>query len=159
MADHTASAPELDSDHARLLCVSFRSLLGRDLLPNGLPANTNGLAHSLYEAPQIVLSHDTSDDPRLTYANKAAQVLWEMTWKDLIGLPSRETAEPQHRGQRSAMFDDMRQKGFTENYEGVRISATGKRFLIQNAIIWTLFDEDGVRCGEAATFTDVTPLP
>lgn len=159
MADHTANAPELDSDHARLLSASFKALLGRDLLPDGLPEAPNALAQALYDAPQIILSHDTSEDPILTYANKAAQRLWEMPWEDLIGLPSRKTAEPQHRDQRSAMFEDMRQKGFTENYEGVRISATGKRFLIQNAIIWTLYDTNGVKQGEAATFSDVTPLP
>lgn len=159
MADQAATAPELDSAHARLLSTSFKALLGRDLLPDSLPDDADALARALYHAPQIILSHDTSDDPRLTYANRAAQALWEMSWDELIGLPSRKTAEPQHRGQRSAMFDDMRKKGFTENYEGVRISATGKRFMIQNAIIWTLFDDSGVKRGEAATFSDVTPLP
>lgn len=159
MANQTVGKPELDSDHARLLTGSFKALLGREILPGSLPRDPTALAQALYHAPQIILSHDTSDDPRLTYANKAAQALWEMSWGDLIGLPSRKTAEPKHRGQRSEMFDDMRRKGFTENYEGVRISATGKRFMIQNAIIWTLYDENGVKCGEAATFSDVTPLP
>lgn len=158
MADHADGKPDLDSDHARLLCRSFKALLGRDILPEGLPKGGPALAQALYDAPQIILSHDTSDDPRLTYANKAAQALWEMTWDELIGLPSRKTAEPQHRGQRSDMFDEMRQKGFTEHYEGVRISATGKRFMIKNAIIWTLFDDKGIKRGEAATFSDVKHL-
>jgi hypothetical protein len=52
------------------------------------------------------------------------------------------------------MFAEMRAKGFIENYSGVRISATGQRFEIQNAIIWPLISENGTIRGEAATFTD-----
>lgn len=153
----TATHPWHDTTHAQRLCRSFKSLLRKNLLPD-LETGTD-LAQALYQAPQIILSHNTDDDPKLTYANLAAQSLWEMSWDDLIGTPSRKTAEPQHRGQRAAMFDDMRLKGFTEKYEGERVSATGKRFLIQNAIIWTLHDENGVKCGEAATFSQFTLLP
>jgi len=146
-----------DVTHAQVLTQSFKALLGRDLLMSP-PTPSQDLAQALYEAPQIILSHDTSADPRLTYANRAAQALWEMSWVDLVGLPSRKTAEPQHRNQRAAMFEEMRQNGFIENYEGVRISATGKRFLIQKAVIWTLYDDQNQKCGEAATFTDMTPI-
>jgi hypothetical protein len=133
------------STHADLLITSFQRLLGRPLAAN---------PEALYRADAVVLSHDGAADPVLTYGNLTAQRLWGMGWDQLTKLPSRLTAEPAHRAQRDAMFAEMRSKGFIENYSGVRISATGQRFEIQNAIIWPLIDEDGIKRGEAATFTD-----
>lgn len=69
-------------------------------------------------------------------------------------MPSRLTAEPAHRDQCDAMFAEMRQRGFVENYAGVRISATGRRFEIRDAVIWSLADAKGVKRGEAAMFRD-----
>lgn len=158
MAAEHPTRPHLDPAHAQVLCRSFKALLGRDLVDGCSLASPEECANALYNAPQIILSHDTSDDPCLTYANRAAQILWDMSWDDLIGLPSRKTAEPQHRDQRAAMFETMRKRGVVENYEGIRVSGTGKRFMIRNATIWTLTDDRGQKCGEAATFTDVTPL-
>lgn len=131
--------------HAELLAMSFQRLLQRPLLEGAT-------AQALYQAPFPILSHDGAADPVLTYGNLAAQALWEMPWEKLTSMPSRLTAEPAHRDQRDAMFAQMRQKGVIENYAGVRISATGKRFEIQNAVIWTLFDAQGQKCGEAACF-------
>ena len=48
-------------EHARLLLDSHRALLKRDLLV--LPAMEIGRA--LYEAPMVVLAHDTEEWPRL----------------------------------------------------------------------------------------------
>ncbi len=137
--------------HANLLMHSYQRFTGRALL-------AEADAKSLYHAPFPVLSHNTADDPILTYGNLAAQRLWEMDWEALTQLPSRLTAEPMHRDQRSDMFEQMRTKGWIANYEGIRISATGKRFRIKNAIIWTVTDRAGQRIGEAATFKDYTPL-
>jgi hypothetical protein len=132
---------EFQSAHAALLMASFEAATGRALLPGAD-------ARRLYHAPF----------PVLTYGNLAAQALWEMDWAQLTSMPSRLTAEPGHRGQRDAMFAQMREKGCIENYAGVRISATGKRFEIREAVIWRLVDADGVLRGEAATFRDYLPL-
>ncbi len=141
--------PTPDNDfqaaHVALLQRSFRQYLGRDL-------HSKGAARAIYDAPFPVLSHNTAADPVLTYGNLAAQRLWEMNWATLTTMPSRLTAEPQHRDTRAAMFDRMRQQGFIDDYTGVRISASGRRFEIQNAVIWSLADADGVKQGEAATF-------
>lgn len=133
--------------HASLLMSSFETLLGRPLIEMSD-------AQALYHAPFPVLSHNTAADPVLTYGNLAAQQLWEMGWDALTALPSRLTAEPAERAQRDAMFAEMRDKGFIENYAGIRISATGKRFEIRNAIIWPLHGSDGTKLGEAATFRE-----
>ena len=49
--------------------------------------------------------------------------------------------------------------GFVDDYRGVRISGTGKRFLIEQAIIWNLVNNEGDRVGQAATFSDWKSLP
>lgn len=139
------------ADHAALMAGSFQRILGRPLFDDTA-------AEALYHAPFPILSHDGAEDPVLTYGNLAAQNLWEMGWEQLTAMPSRLTAEPQHRGQRAGMFAQMRAQGFIDNYAGVRISATGKRFEIRNAIIWPLLDEAGVKRGEAATFRDYACL-
>ncbi|MEJ2035854.1 MAG: MEKHLA domain-containing protein [Maritimibacter sp.] len=144
-----APAPEnaFQAAHAGLIMESFARLLGRPLL-------ADADAKALYHADLIVLSHDGADDPVLTYGNLAAQRLWEMSWEALTALPSRLTAEPTEQALRDAMFAQMREKGFIEDYAGIRISATGKRFEIRNAVIWPLLDEDGGKHGEAACFAD-----
>ena len=67
-------------------------------------------------------------------------------------MPSRKTAEPVERSERADMLKRGLQKGFIEDYQGIRITTTGKRFYIENAIIWNLQNDDGVRIGQAATF-------
>jgi len=42
------------------------------------------------------------------------------------------------------------EQGYIDNYSGVRISKTGKRFLLQNAIAWNLIDAQGGYRGQAA---------
>lgn len=133
--------------HSDLLLSSFAKVTGRRLLEGGG-------GEALYQAPFPVLSHNTDADPILTYGNLAAQKLWEMGWDQLTSMPSRLTAEPAHRGQRDAMFAEMRAKGFISNYAGVRISASGRRFEIRNAVIWPLLGPEGEKLGEAATFQD-----
>lgn len=140
------------ADHAALMAASFLSLLSRPLL--AAPIAEVPTAEALYHAPFPILTHDGAADPVLTYGNLAAQALWELPWDQLTALPSRLTAEPAHRAQRDAMFAEMRAKGFIENYAGVRISATGRRFEIRNAVIWPLKGADGLQRGEAATFQD-----
>jgi hypothetical protein len=39
-------------------------------------------------------------------------------------------------------------RGFIDDYAGVRIARTGRRFLIQRATVWNLTDDQGQRCGD-----------
>ena len=43
--------------------------------------------------------------------------------------------------------------GYIDDYRGVRISATGKRFMIEEAVVWNLIDAAGGHHGQAATFS------
>ena len=43
-------------------------------------------------------------------------------------------------------------RGYIDDYSGVRISRTGRRFLIERATVWNLTDDRDQLCGQAATF-------
>ena len=142
--------------HALLLLDSFARLLGRDLVPR--TGTAAGQAERLFRAPFVVVSHGIESDPLLTYGNAAALALWEMDWATFIGTPSRLTAEPVHRDERARLLERTRRDGFVDDYAGVRISRTGKRFRIEQAIVWNVVDAAGVLRGQAATFDRWTPL-
>jgi MEKHLA domain len=99
-----------------------------------------------------VVSHGTQSDPVLNYGNQVALDLWEMDWTMFTQTPSRSTAEPVNQAVREVMMAQVLRQGFVENYRGVRISSSGRRFEIDRATIWNLTDLYGQPCGQAATF-------
>jgi len=137
-------------DWSQLLLNSFRHWTGRDLLERvGDPAYQ---AHALFLSPFIVISHGTEEDPIINYGNQVAIELWETTWEDLTRTPSRLTAEPINRAEREWMLEQAKVRGYLDTYQGVRVTSTGRRFLVENAIIWNVVDAAGQRVGQAATF-------
>ena len=135
---------------------SFKRLVGRDLItPTG---DDEGDCRALFEAPFALLSHGVQDDPILNYGNHIALQLWEMDFSRFTQMPSRLTAEPMLREERQRLMETAARKGFIDDYAGVRISASGKRFLISDVILWTVSHPDGSRPGQAATFDTWTPL-
>ena len=101
-----------------------------------------------------VLAHDGGPEPKLTYANAAALGLWDAPWDDLVGLPSRLTAPIAEQAERSLALNKAKSEDAIEGYSGIRISRKGRRFMIQNARIWTLWDEQQQACGQAASFSN-----
>ena len=136
--------------HLQRLVNSFRHFSGRDFI--ALPPNTD-LVHFLHEAPFALVSHGTEADPIFNYANKTAQRLWEMDWDEFTSTPSRLSAEPMRREEREQLLHQVAQFGFAENYEGIRISKTGKRFWIRNTTVWNVLDEQGHYIGQAASYS------
>lgn len=110
-------------------------------------------ADRLYRAPAVVVSHGPQDDPLLNYANQVALDLWEMSWEELTRTPSRLTAEPVNRDERASMLAEASANGYIANYRGVRISKTGRRFLVEDAVVWNVLDGSGMHVGQAATFS------
>ena len=108
----------------------------------------------IYRAPFVVLSHDTAQDPIFNYANLIGQRLFEMTWADFMVTPSRYSAEPLARSERLRLFDRVASIGFIDDYRGIRISRTGRRFRIDKATVWTVRDEAGNFAGQAAMFSE-----
>ncbi|MBH0209299.1 MAG: MEKHLA domain-containing protein, partial [Nitrospira sp.] len=109
-------------------------------------------AHALFDAPFVVVSHGADPDPILNYGNRAALELWEMTWEQFTQTPSRLTAEPLNQEERAAMLGIAGRQGYFEGYRGVRISSSGRRFLVEDATVWNVLDPAGRRIGQAATF-------
>lgn len=136
--------------HSAVLARSFRRFTGRELLP-GL-FNPEGLARNLFQSPFVLVSHGTETDPILNYGNAAALALWEMPWEEFTSTPSRLTAEAPNRAERARLLAAVAADGFIDDYSGVRISKTGRRFRIAQATVWNLVTESGDPCGQAATF-------
>ncbi len=99
-----------------------------------------------------MVSHGTEADPVLNYGNAAALALWEMSWDELTRTPSRLTAEAPNREERARLLGAVTQHGFIDDYSGIRISKTGRRFRIAQATVWNLLSETGQPCGQAAMF-------
>ena len=80
--------------------------------------------------------------------------LWQMDWEILTTMPSRLTAEPMHRDERAEFLRRVREKGFIDDYSGIRISSIGRRFRIRQATVWNVTDALGDYAGQAATFSN-----
>lgn len=141
---------------AELIVASHQRLVRRALLPPDSTADD--LARRLYQAPFCVLAHDTAPDPVFFYANLAAQQRFEMCWRDMVRLPSRLSAEPLLREERARLLACVRRQGFIDDYAGIRISASGRRFMIHRATVWNLVDADGRALGQAAAFSEWSPV-
>ena len=113
----------------------------------------------LFHSPCIVASHGMEDDPVLNYGNQVALNLWIMDWKQFTQTPSRLTAEPINREERARMLEQAKTQGYIADYRGVRISSTGKRFQVDQAIIWNIQKPDGTALGQGATFSTWRFLP
>lgn len=116
-------------------------------------------AQELFAAAEVVLAHDGSDPrqdpgPRLIYANRSALRLWRRCWTEMVGMPSRLTAEPAQRPARSEALAEALRGGGIRDYGGIRIDSRGRRFQIRGARIWSLIDADGRSSGQAAAFAD-----
>lgn len=143
--------------HAQRLLDSYRRWLNQDLISReGSPQEQ---AQRLFLADFVVVSHGTEADPILSYANQCGLELWEMDLPTLLLTPSRLTAEPMHRDERARLLERTQRQGYVDDYQGIRISHTGHRFQIHQAIVWNLLDENDQPVGQAATFSRWTPLP
>ena len=138
-----------------LLLDSFRRWTGRDLL---MRTGRSEDAQTLYVAPFVVVSHGIEPDPVLNYGNRFALELWETDWESFTRTPSRLTAEPVNQAERERMLAQAAARGFINDYQGVRITRTGRRFLVENALVWNVVEPDGTRVGQAASFSRWTFL-
>lgn len=138
--------------HTQILLDSYRRWVGSELIDRtGSPAEQ---AERLFLAPFVVVSHGTQSDPILNYGNQTALRLWDMDIPILLQTPSRYTAEPMHRDERAQLLERTSRDGYVDDYQGIRISSTGRRFRIDRATVWNLVDAAGQRVGQAATFSE-----
>ncbi|MGE5658569.1 MAG: MEKHLA domain-containing protein [Actinomycetota bacterium] len=141
--------------HTQRLLNSFSHWTGKRLLE--VEGEPKAIAQALFEAPFVIISHGMEADPIFNYANCRALELWELDWQEFTRMPSRYTAEPMLQEERNRLLAETIAKGFS-HFRGVRISSTGKRFLIENGLLWNVLDEQHQRCGQAAVCSQCTFL-
>jgi hypothetical protein len=136
--------------HSQYLINSFQHWTKNSLLHiNTSPVET---AQALFEAPFALISHGTESEPIFNYGNRKALELWELSWKEFTKMPSRRAAEELVHEERDRLLAEAATKGFSY-FSGVRITSTGKRFEIQDGILWNLLDKHNHLCGQAAVFS------
>ena len=143
--------------HAQLLAHSHWERTG--VLLGNWSLDDPELGRKLWEAPFVQLSHGTEADPLFNYGNQSALARFTLTWEQLIGMPSRFSAEAPERGERERLLKAVRDKGFISDYQGVRIASDGSRFRIRQATVWTVRDAQGTLQGQAAWFDQWEPMP
>lgn len=143
--------PSCDSALSDLIISSYRRIVGQALLPRDVPkaAQSNWLYKS---APFCVLAHNHDSDPLFIYANETAQRCFEYSLAEFLTLPSRLSAEAPDRVERQRLLDAVTKNGFATGYTGLRVAKSGRRFWIENGIVWQLTDDQGAIYGQAATF-------
>ena len=138
--------------HVAALVRSYYELTGRQLIEQTDELAT--MAKRVDEAPFFVASHGLETDPVLDYGNRCALELFAMNWEEFTQTPSRLTAEAPNRAERERLLTSVTEKGFIDDYSGVRITADGRRFRIHQATVWNVTDKSGVKIGQAATFSE-----
>ena len=135
-----------------LIAQSHARLTGRRLIADGADP-----ASALWSSPSPILAHNNAHDPLFIFGNRLALELFEMTPQQLLSTPSRLSAEAGLREERARLLERVGRDNFIDDYLGIRISATGRRFRIL-ATVWNLVDPAGLIHGQAACFQHWTRL-
>lgn len=136
--------------HIELLLKSYSKWTGKTLMD--LTGSPEEQAEKIINAPFALVSHNTEIDPVFNFGNKTALELFELGREAFLKLHSRESAEPVNREERERLLKRVTENGFIDDYRGIRISSTGKRFEIWDATVWNVVDDEGVYKGQAASF-------
>lgn len=136
--------------HTQRLLYSYQHWTGEPLLE--VSGSLTEQAQTLFDAPFVVVSHDTQPDPVFNYGNRKALDMWETTWETLTQMPSRQTAEPMVQEARSRLLTETASQGFS-HFSGVRISCKGRRFQIHDGILWNVVNAQGDYQGQAAIYS------
>lgn len=142
--------------HSKRILTSYATITGINLFDAGYSDEYR--SYLLYHAPYVVVSHGIQQDPIFNYGNLMAQQLWQLDWNQFTALPSRLSAEPERTEDRQRLLNEAAEKGYIDNYEGIRISSTGIRFRIINVLLWNLSDEENKKIGQVALFRNWTNL-
>jgi len=143
-------------EHAQVLSQSLRKHTGCGLMEE--ESDPYIMARRLYFAPFVLLSHNADSDPIFTYANRAAQQLFEMNWDEFVQLPSRLSVEPLLQQERELLLRRVAERGYVDDYSGIRVAKSGSRFRITHATVWNLLDPFDRYCGQAAMFSLWEPI-
>lgn len=138
--------------HVEILCSSYLYWTGKYIFDQCI-TNENAV-EALFVAPFAILSHGIGIDPIFNYGNQRALDIFEMSWEEFTALPSRLSAETINQKERVKLLDAVSRHGYINNYSGIRISKSGRRFMIRDATVWNLMTPDGQFYGQAALIRD-----
>ncbi|MGL1933234.1 MAG: MEKHLA domain-containing protein [Desulfotalea sp.] len=136
--------------HVEIILKSYDKFFAEPIV-----SNTNDPSNALEElwsADFVVVSHGIETDPIFNFGNRAALSLFELDFSEFTQLPSRKSAGKVSQTERNELLAEVSKSGCIKNYTGVRVSSTGKRFFIENAKVWNLYDENSEYYGQAAMF-------
>ena len=146
-------------DHAGYLIRSYNRATGKDLVSlKLLESDPVEAAKQLFHLPgRVVVSHGTQvtpDGPVLNYGNSMALKRWGASWEQLTNMASKYTAEAVEQSERQAFLSQVLEKGYVENYSGIRISLDKSRFRMLDGTVWNIvLPEFPGLIGQAATFS------
>lgn len=132
------------------ITTSLKQLVDIDIVDFSLSPEEQ--AQQAYEANYVLLAHNGTSDPIFNYANKKGQELFEMPWDEFTQMHSKYSAESDQREDREKLLADVKEKGYSKDYSGIRISKTGRRFYIKDVLLWNVYNQAGERIGQAALF-------
>ncbi|AKG22736.1 MEKHLA domain-containing protein [Calothrix sp. 336/3] len=135
--------------HTQRILKSHQHWLGYPLLD--CHGSLEDIAYQLFTANFVVISHGTESDPIFNYGNQKALDVLELSWQELIQTPSRKSAEAGEQQERNKLIASAASSGIRK-WSGVRISQTGKRFAIQEAVIFNVLDEEMQCSGQVCCF-------
>lgn len=138
--------------HVEILRSSYLHWTGKSFFDEGV--THENAVEALWTAPFAVLSHGIGVDPIFNYGNQRALNIFEMSWEEFIVLPSRLSAEIVNQQERVKLLDAVSRYGYINNYSGIRISKSGRRFMIRDATVWNLMTPEGEFYGQAALIRD-----
>jgi MEKHLA domain len=142
-----------DAAFFQLVRDSYARVVGMRLVQAGQDASW------LYRhAGYALLAHNTEADPRFIYANRTAQSCFEYSWEEFVQLRSRFSAEAPDRLERQRQLEAVTREGYVSGYRGIRVARSGRRFWIENGVIWQLVDARGICHGQAAVFDSWAPV-
>lgn len=136
------------TQHVEILRASYAHWTGESDFDEAI--GQKNAVEALFAAPFAVLSHGIGTDPIFNYGNQLALDLFEMSWEEFTALPSRLSAEVINQEERAKLLATVTQNGYINNYSGIRIAKSGRRFIIRNATVWNLLTPDGQYYGQAA---------
>lgn len=138
---------------------SFEYWLERPLIE--VEDSPEAIAIALFEAPFVLMAHDTYGDTTVNYGNRMALERFGADWETFTEkiTPSLYSAEPLEREERKQLLLATRRKGFIPEFKTVRLTQSGERFRVEDGIFWNLLDEQSQHCGQANLFTKWTILP
>lgn len=134
----------------RAILFSYQKTPHQNIVP--LHATTN--IHEYLDSLSVpILAHSGTpshyNDPRFTFANKAALKLFGYKREEFVGLKSKYSAKPDDRKLREEMMVQAEMNGYIMGYNGIRVKKSGQLFRISDAFIWNVLENDQI-IGQAA---------